>query len=287
MKKFEMLVPTDLSEVGNKAFETAEKIRKVLNGQITPMHTFKEIIWPDGISMPNLDEVLSESVKNQVAQKLRNLAQESTEEQFVQPPVITYGDPFNRILEESKNYDMVVLSTHGRKGFKKALLGSVAEKMIRNATVPVVVSKQTMDSDDIQNLIITTDMSEASYKAFPMAVEILKTSKAKATLLHIVSLEHTGTMEEGRKLAYKAELKLSKILDEHFSTVKEQISPEVEVSTSSPHIAMGKIISRRSYDLLILSTLGKTALSYMMIGSNAASLIRTVPCPVMVINPGK
>lgn len=286
MKKPEILVPTDLSLTGNRAFATAEIFRKLYDGTITPMHTFREVIWPEGISMPNVGEVLSTEIKRQISARLTEVAKQFVDEDGLNVPLIDYGDPFNRILEESEKRDLVVLTTHGKRGFKKALLGSVAEKMIRYSKVPVIISKGVEKAgSEIKRILITTDFSDASYKSFPAAAEIIRKTGAKADLLHIVSLEHTGTMQEGRKLAHKAELKLDFLRENHFNDVKDNVNLEVDVTTNSPHIAIGSVINNREYDLLVISRLGRTALGYMLIGSNAESLIRTVRCPVMVINP--
>jgi nucleotide-binding universal stress UspA family protein len=289
MKTFDILVPTDLSEYGNMAFLTAEKMRKVFGGVITPMHTFKEIIWPDGISMPNIDEVLSDEIKNQVAEKLRSYAIAYTDERYINPAIITYGDPFNRILAEGDARDLVVMTTHGRKGFTKALLGSVAEKMIRNSRTPVLVTRNVKESDptEIKRILITTDFSPASLTVMPMAKQILENSDAEATILHIVSLEHTGTMQEGRKLHHKAELKLEELKENYFRGFEDRVHLETEVTTNSPQVSITKIIDKKKFDLLVLSTIGKSAFKYMLIGSNAASLIRTASCPVLVVQPEK
>jgi nucleotide-binding universal stress UspA family protein len=42
------------------------------------------------------------------------------------------------IVEEARRYDMIVMGTHGRRGFDRAVLGSIAERVIRDAPCPVV-----------------------------------------------------------------------------------------------------------------------------------------------------
>ncbi len=49
------------------------------------------------------------------------------------------GDPAQRILEQSSGYDLIVMGTHGKSGFLGRLMGSVAEKVVRQSTVPVLV----------------------------------------------------------------------------------------------------------------------------------------------------
>jgi nucleotide-binding universal stress UspA family protein len=54
------------------------------------------------------------------------------------------GDPFNEIVKEQKDkdIDLVVMSSFGRAGLKKYMLGSVADKVIRNATSQVLMIKE-------------------------------------------------------------------------------------------------------------------------------------------------
>jgi nucleotide-binding universal stress UspA family protein len=54
------------------------------------------------------------------------------------------GDPADRIVEvaESEHCDLIVMGTHGRTGFKRLLMGSVAEAVVRRAKCPVITFKQ-------------------------------------------------------------------------------------------------------------------------------------------------
>ena len=49
------------------------------------------------------------------------------------------GTPIKVILEESQNYDLIVMGTLGRTGMSKLLMGSVAERVVRAASCPVMV----------------------------------------------------------------------------------------------------------------------------------------------------
>lgn len=60
-------------------------------------------------------------------------------------PKIIAGHPAETIIEESKNYDLVVCGTLGKTGMKRMLLGSVAEKVVRMSQCPVLVCRNPVE----------------------------------------------------------------------------------------------------------------------------------------------
>ncbi len=286
MTKFRIAVPTDMSEAGNTAFETAEKFRKLFDGTITPIHIFKQVVWPDGISVPHLDEILSEKDKGNIKKRLRRFAESFTEEGFIEDPILDYGEPITKIIEKTSGFDLVVLSTHGRKGFSRAVMGSVADKLIRNTRVPVVVSKWgNQGKSNIKKILVTTDFSKESYVAFDVVKKLLGLTKAEVSLVHIISLEHLGDINLGQKLAADREEELHILKAKKFKEFEDRVEPEVHISSNSPHEALTRMIESRDYDLLVISTIGQTGFKYMLLGSNTASLVQTSKCPVYVVKP--
>jgi nucleotide-binding universal stress UspA family protein len=65
------------------------------------------------------------------------LAKEGVRSSFVEQ----YGDPADRILQFADANDLIVTTTHGAGGFKRWVFGSVAEKLIHDASIPVLVYK--------------------------------------------------------------------------------------------------------------------------------------------------
>jgi nucleotide-binding universal stress UspA family protein len=60
---------------------------------------------------------------------------------------IEEGSPARKILEASKDYDLIVMGTLGRTGISKLLLGSVAEKVVRFAECPVMVVRSELEGE--------------------------------------------------------------------------------------------------------------------------------------------
>src|SRR5208283_1557160 len=92
-----------------------------------------------------------------------------------------------------KQVDLVVVGTHGRRGFEKVFLGSVAEQVFRDAICPVLTvgpysyHESRVDlTGAIQTYLFATDFSEASLCALPQAVSLANQTKARLILLHVI-----------------------------------------------------------------------------------------------------
>ena len=73
---------------------------------------------------------------------LRELVCSRVDPKFLGDCIVSDLKPVDAIVELSKNYDLVVMSSHGRTGISKLMLGSVTEKVIRLSTPPVLVVKK-------------------------------------------------------------------------------------------------------------------------------------------------
>jgi nucleotide-binding universal stress UspA family protein len=96
--------------------------------------------------------------------------------------------------------DLVVVGTRGRTGIGKALLGSVAEEVLRHARCPVLtVGPQACHEPGrrgrIASILFATDFGAASLAAAPIAVSLAEEYQAKLTLLHVVEKRGANEME--------------------------------------------------------------------------------------------
>lgn len=95
------------------------------------------------------------------------------------------------ILE--KQIDLVVVGTHGRRGFEKVLLGPVAEEVYRQADCPVLTvgphsyrEGRIEFTGETRTYVFATDFSEASLGALPHAVSFAGRTKARLIVVHVV-----------------------------------------------------------------------------------------------------
>jgi len=139
MKMFtSILVPTDFGEPSERALEVAIDLAKRDNAELTVLHVFD--VPPSYAAMDiapmDLLTPMWSAARQQTAcviAKVRESLPSATE-------LTAMGVPWREILAtiEQKHPDLVVVGTHGRRGLPRALLGSVAEKIVRLSPCPVL-----------------------------------------------------------------------------------------------------------------------------------------------------
>ncbi|MDL1972876.1 MAG: universal stress protein [Deltaproteobacteria bacterium] len=135
-----ILVATDGSSSANEALEQGIKLVKENQGLLMIVYVVPTHIGGIGFFRDNFKKVFREE-----GEKILNQAKGMAEREGIH--VRTYieeGHPFEKIVELAKdtNTELIIMGSHGRTGLKKVLLGSVAERVIKNAPCPVLVVKK-------------------------------------------------------------------------------------------------------------------------------------------------
>lgn len=133
-----ILVPTDGSEYTKAAVRKAMELAKLSGGKITALYVLDQTIltnMPMDTAVMNVYNTLEKEGKTAV-DFVRDLG---AEEGIPVELSIKEGTPVKVILDESPNYDVIVMGTLGRTGMSKLLMGSVAERVVRASQCPVMV----------------------------------------------------------------------------------------------------------------------------------------------------
>jgi nucleotide-binding universal stress UspA family protein len=135
-----LLVPTDFGEASERALAYAVALAKRLGADVVVLHAFEIPIvgFPDG-AMVATAELTSRILEGAQSGLDRALARHKGDEVPMRA-FVRQGDPWRSVLEAATEFSagMIVMGTHGRRGLPRALIGSVAEKIVRTATVPVL-----------------------------------------------------------------------------------------------------------------------------------------------------
>ncbi|MBO4357533.1 MAG: universal stress protein [Candidatus Methanomethylophilaceae archaeon] len=133
-----ILVPTDGSEYTKPAIKQAVELAKLTGAQITALYVLDQTVltnMPMDTAVMNVYKTLEKEGQDAV-----NYVMELATEAGVKAELsVKEGTPVKVILEESQNYDVIVMGTLGRTGMSKLLMGSVAERVVRAASCPVMV----------------------------------------------------------------------------------------------------------------------------------------------------
>ncbi len=136
-----IIVPTDFSSMSEAALDYALGVAKVFGGRVLLLHAFQPPAFdlPAGIIAGTADS--TERILRSAEQALASAIELRKERGVSIEPLVTRGAPWRVISElaAGRKDTMIVMATHGRKDLPRALLGSVAEKVVRMANCPVLV----------------------------------------------------------------------------------------------------------------------------------------------------
>jgi len=141
-----ILVPTDFSNYSDNALKYAIDIARQYRAKIYLLHVIDEYIQQcvDDycLSDATLKEIEQASITNstdRLQQEQNRVAGGATDVAI--SAYVKRGVPYEEILreQEEKDIDLIVLSSHGRTGIRRMLIGSVAEKVTRAAKCPVLL----------------------------------------------------------------------------------------------------------------------------------------------------
>ena len=205
--------------------------------------------------------------------------------------ILRSGDPADQILSVVDDYDaeLIVMATHGRSGIARLIRGSVAERVLRNASVPVYLASPkglTSRSDTSPNfarVLLPLDGSKHSAAILPLVLPIVADSRAEVVLLH-VSVPGTESLhpvpEVARKRAQaKAETALADVRDKLEAS---GLTVHVVGAFGDPAEELLKAIEHHEVDLLAMSSHGREGLSRWRFGSVAENVLRQARCPLLI-----
>lgn len=142
-----VLVPVDFSTDSLRAAEYAKNFAAPFGAQLVLLHVIEPIYYASPADMyaasPNLALLIEEQRKAAQAQ-LEQLAQKLSGQGAKVQTLLKSGSPAQVIADTAKRIkaDLIVMATHGRTGLAHVLLGSVAERVVRLATCPVLTVRR-------------------------------------------------------------------------------------------------------------------------------------------------
>jgi nucleotide-binding universal stress UspA family protein len=138
MRIHRIVVPTDFSPAAEKALDTAIELARVLGATIVVMHSYEipSYAYLEALATPEFMTALEQAARNALEDSVLT-------RKGIDVPLVTAlycGTPHEQILVAVQQHaaGLVVMGTHGRRGIAHALLGSVAEKIVRLSPVPVL-----------------------------------------------------------------------------------------------------------------------------------------------------
>lgn len=184
-----ILYATDFSPSAEHALPYAVEIARRSLATIHAVHVTSPDVYPE-VPPAEWPEMASRAREFRAQKKVRL---ELELQELPHEVLFLTGDVLEEIeaIIREKNVDLLVLGTHGRKGFSKVLMGSVAEKLFRRVSCPVLVVGPGVTSRhshakaaELNRVLYATDFSPESLAAARYAISLTKDHRAELILLH-------------------------------------------------------------------------------------------------------
>lgn len=291
-----ILAPTDFSQPSQCALGHAVQLAKRFDSELVLTHIRTPYADdPNRAEYHFFDEGRYSAF---VTEELARASQGISPEQVVRTVVGRDVSPANGILRvaDEERADLVVMGTHGRSGLGHFFLGSVAERVVRHANVPVltVASKRDKyrDHPKYERILASYDFSAHSKEAACRARDLAALYGARLAILYVIEQEiHPGYYDvwkvsvksEMPEIAQEARKSLLAVLGEH-GLDGVDVFVEVGRGDGRVHRDITRFASQHDIDLIVMGTYGLSGIEHMLLGSTTERVIRIAPCPVLTFH---
>jgi nucleotide-binding universal stress UspA family protein len=136
-----ILAPTDFSDYSKQAVVFALELAKKFGAKLSILHVVELPPYPvEGYVAPSLTATFLDDLERQASQELAQVVPEAESAGVDVARLVTVGSPYRKILDmtEAEQVDLIVMATAGRTGFSHLIMGSIAERVVRTASCPVL-----------------------------------------------------------------------------------------------------------------------------------------------------
>lgn len=283
-----ILIPLDGSSLAERAIPYAVRLAHAGGGRLVLFHA-----TPDHDQLARSEAELAVIASlGQHVETLRRLGVEAASWTVHGPP----GAAIRSVVREH-HVDLIVMSTHGRGGIGRMLYGSVADQVIREAAVPVLLVSPACDrrweEGKPLRIMVPLDGSHASEAALAPARDLGQALNAELWLVRAVEEPFEQSLRYGPNGVPFVIQAGGSDLDEalryletvagRFGTSFSSIDVFADVGRAARVIA--EAARREDIDLIVMATHGRTGLARLALGSVATTVLQHAPVPVMLVRP--
>ena len=194
----------------------------------------------------------------------------------------------SRILTE-REIDLIALGTHGRTGFKKALIGSAAEEVFRRTGVPVLtigpgVQSGAHNGGRFHCVLFASALDAVSTAATPYAVSLAQENQSRLVLLHVLPAPKPGKQPKPTVLSVAEAIhQLEELVPKD---AELWCKPDPTVEHGEPGAQILATANRCGADLIVLGVRGldtAAGLATRVERATAYNVVAHAPCPVLTV----
>jgi nucleotide-binding universal stress UspA family protein len=289
-----ILCPVDRSPSSLQAFSYAIALARWQGARLSLLEVIEAAV-PTGSRRVSEDNHVPDDTRAELERDLRRVLTARRATDVKVQIVMRKGNVVQEILAQAKasRADLVVIGSHGRGGVQRLVLGSVAEKVLRLATCPVLTVRCGVTRRRrslFGTILCATDFSAAANRGVAYAKRLAKEANAKLLVMHAVEWPFgdavtSGALEELRKsIESSARDDLVRLLPRSSSGGPDA---EAVVTLGKASAAIVKLARARAVDLIVMGVSGRGAVDVALLGSTTHHVIREGTWPVLTVRTVK
>lgn len=292
-----ILVPVDGSKLAERALSIAIPLAEQHGARLTLFHAH-EPMMPITLAggAPVRDTALESTMLEEARGYLDKLAKRTAKLTTAQvEAVFRVGKvvPALTAFAAESRAGLIVISTHGRGGFQRFWLGSVADAVLRHATVPVLLvrgtrpaAKRLAGQAPFVRAIVPLDGSDRAEEALAAAKTLFGKVHARLTLVHVVHpMSAVAGVNLKRDPAAEVVVEYLEPLAARTASETLEVRHEVKVDSNVARVLL-ESVEAHDAELVVIAGQGLSGVQRFLVGSVADKLIRTASVPVLVVPVG-
>lgn len=272
-----VVVPLDGSKIAERALPLAARLARGCDAPVAFVH----VLDPDQYDRPGEPERAERAFRAYA----EDLAKRHGIERW--DAAVLGGHASEAVLEYAAPARWICVASHGRGGFKALLVGSVADKIVRGAEIPVffvpVKEEQAPLPGPGHPVLVALDGSEEAERALALGREMGQLLGAAVALVRAYSVPPPVGVEF---VAYSPELLAE--LEAAASAYLREVAREGEeryVVQGAPAEAIAEVADRIDAGLVVVATRGLGLARRLILGSTTDRLMRSLARPLLIVPP--
>lgn len=290
-----ILSPVDFSDASRGALRYAAVLAEHFGGQLVIL-TVEDPLLTEAISLATGAEWNPEHTRQETARFAASVLGDGRPEGVRVEFEVAVGKPANEILKvaQQRSCDLIVMSSHGLTGVRKLFFGSTTERVLRETTVPVLVTPPSDPGPDqfdevgrtVGRILVPVDLSSAALRQVRIARALSEALHVPFIVTHVVEpvrsplaarLHLPGIEQERRTRAENA-------LRELLANAAPHLQPEALVVYGDPAEEVAKVARDRRAGLIVLGLHGSPVIGARM-GSVTYRVLCLAPALVLAVPP--
>jgi nucleotide-binding universal stress UspA family protein len=285
----DVLVAIDFSPGSRAAFEWATTLAQGLRARLVALHVTPAYVTFEQLpAFPPLAPVDPER-QRVVREELERFVAPAEASGPLVETFLRDGDPADEILAHAAetDVDLIVLGVHGRRGFERWMLGSVAERVARRASCSVLGVPAGKEGAAFGRVLCGLDLSSSSAATLEQAVAVAQALRASLRVLYVADGSHwyepgplSGVDVEAMReaVAKSARERLHDLIARH---VPKGVSVDIVIAFGSATKEVERVAGEGA-DMVVLGATSSSGVDRFFFGSTAQHVLRACVAPVLL-----